>query len=63
MAPILSMLAVSDVNPDQDEPLFPNTPGLNGDDACATLLHIIDTLGLEKVGPFLKAYLIYGVNY
>ena len=46
------MLAVSDVNPDQDERLVPKTPGLNGDDACAKFLHIIDTLGLEKFGPF-----------
>jgi hypothetical protein len=39
----LSMLGVSDGNPDQDERLVPNTPGLNGDDAYAKFLHIIDT--------------------
>jgi hypothetical protein len=31
----LSMLGVSDGNPDQDERLVPNTPGLNGNDAYA----------------------------
>jgi len=46
------MLAVSDDNPDQNERLVPNTPGLNGNDACAKLLHIIDTLRLKKFGPF-----------
>jgi hypothetical protein len=46
------VLAVSDVNPDQDEQLFPNTPGLNWDDACANFLQIIDALGLEKFCPF-----------
>ena len=46
------MLAVSDVNPCQDERLFPNKTGLNGGDACAKILHIIDTLRLEKFGPF-----------
>jgi hypothetical protein len=41
LAPILSMLAVSDVNPDKDERLFPTPPGLNGDDACANFLQLI----------------------
>ena len=48
----LSLLVFSDGNPDQDERLVSNTPGLNGDDACAKFLHIIDTLRLEKFGPF-----------
>jgi len=46
------MFGVSDGNPDQDERLVPNTPGHNEYDAYAKFLHIIDTLRLEKFGPF-----------
>ncbi len=48
----LSLSGFSNGNPDQAERLVANTPGLNGDDIYAKFLHRMNTLRLEKLGPF-----------